>query len=638
MTALDRRVAFDATLVLGAAGPLLEFNRAGILSPSDVHVALGLARLGASEDDAVRLGAAFAARAPRLGHVCADLSSVRETASSDIDTPADVTALPWPDPAQWIDRLSACALVGEGRPLHLAGTNLYLDRLWRDERQVAHDLAARAEEPAGELEEARLAAGLARLFGTSDDDPDLQRLAAAAAVERRVSVVAGGPGTGKTRTVARVLALLDELAEAEGARPPRIALAAPTGKAAARLEEAVRAGADDMPVDDAVRGRLHALRASTIHRLLGFNPGNRSRFRHDRANRLPFDVVVVDETSMVSLSLMARLVEAVRPDARLILVGDPEQLASVEAGAVLGDIVGPASAGLCMRDGTRRQLAGVTGQSVPDGPGPAAAIGDGIVVLTRVHRYGGAIAALAEAVHRGDADAAVDVLEGGDPDLEWIATDVADAMDTTEDVLGSVRAEAVDSGRAVIEAARDGRAAEAIDALGRFRLVCAHRRGPEGVGVWMHHVETWLLTEVEGFTTGEDWYVGRPLIVTENDYGLQLFNGDTGVVVDTGDGRLAAAFERGDGIAEVSPTRLAAVDTVYAMTVHKSQGSQFPTVAFLLPSAESRLLTRELLYTAVSRAQRRLIVVGTEAPIRAAIERPIARASGLRAALWGEPA
>ena len=191
-----------------------------------------------------------------------------------------------------------------------------------------------------------------------------------------MSVVAGGPGTGKTRTVARVLALLDELAE-RGRRPPRIALAAPTGKAAARLEAAVRAGADDMPVDDGVRARLRALRASTIHRLLGFNPGNRSRFRHNRDNRLPFDVVVVDETSMVSLSLMARLVEAVRPDARLILVGDPEQLASVEAGAVLGDIVGPASLGICMADATRARLAELTEQDVPAAPGRRAPSGTG---------------------------------------------------------------------------------------------------------------------------------------------------------------------------------------------------------------------------------------------------------------------
>ncbi len=436
MTTLASVDAFDAGLVLGASGPLLEFNRAGILSPSDVHVALRLARLGDTADDTVCLGAAFAARAPRLGHVCVDLATIRQTASSDVDTPADLTVLPWPDPATWVARLAESALAGDGRPLHLADTTLYLDRLWRDERQVARDLAARASAPI-DIARAPLAAAMARLFEHSDDDPDLQRLAAAAALVRRVSVVAGGPGTGKTRTVARVLALLDELAQADAARPPRIALAAPTGKAAARLEEAVRAGADTMPVEDAVRGRLRALRASTIHRLLGFNPGNRSRFRHNRDNRLPFDVVVVDETSMVSLSLMARLVEAVRPEARLILVGDPDQLASVEAGAVLGDIVGPASLGICMDDAARTRLAELTGQDVPAGPGPRAPIGDGIVVLKTVHRYGGAIAELADAIHAGDAERAVAVLERDGTNVEWIASDVAGAAEAPDDALGS---------------------------------------------------------------------------------------------------------------------------------------------------------------------------------------------------------
>jgi exodeoxyribonuclease V alpha subunit len=370
----------------------------------------------------------------------------------------------------------------------------------------------------------------------------------------------------------------------------------------------------------------------TLHRLLGFSPGNRTRFRHNRLNRLPFDVVVVDETSMVSLSLMARLLEAVRPEARLILVGDPEQLASVEAGAVLGDIVGPASAGPCMEEPARVALAAATGQYLAPGAGTEAAIGNGIVVLRKVHRFGTVIASLAEAIQGNDADGAIRALEEGGSDVEWIRTDDEPA---SPGELSAVRAAAVESGRLVIDAARAGDASAAIKALGRFRLLCAHRRGPDGVAGWMQHVEDWLRAEVPGFVTGSEWYVGRPLIVTENDYGLRLYNGDTGVVVEAGDGRLVAAFERSGGVAEVSPTRLAAVDTVYAMTVHKSQGSQFHTVAFIVPSADSRLLTRELLYTAATRAQERLILVGAEESIRAAVARPISRASGLRRALWG---
>jgi exodeoxyribonuclease V alpha subunit len=636
MTVVEGTDAYDSALALGLEGPLHEFNVAGVLSTSDIHVALRLTRLGEVDDEVVALGAAFAARAPRLGHVCVDLNEIRGTASSDTDLPADLDSLPWPDPAQWLERLAASAMVGDARPLHLDGTNLYLDRLWRDERAVAADLRMRAATPAPGVDVPTLAAGLRELFA-SDEDPDLQRMAAAACVLRRVAVVAGGPGTGKTRTVARVLALLDAQAEAATARAPLVALAAPTGKAAARLEEAVRGGADDedMAVGEAVKDRLRTLDGVTLHRLLGFSPGNRTRFRHNRLNRLPFDVVVVDETSMVSLSLMARLLEAVRPEARLILVGDPEQLASVEAGAVLGDIVGPASAseGPCMEEPARVALAAATGQQVPPGAGTEAAIGNGIVVLHKVHRYGTVIASLAEAIQAGDATTTMHVLEEGGANVEWVRTD--DDELASPDQLHSVRAAAVASGRTVIEAARAGDAGAAINALGEFRLLCAHRRGPEGVAGWMQHVEDWLRAEVPGFLTGNEWYVGRPLIVTENDYALRLYNGDTGVVVEARDGRLVAAFERSGGIAEVSPTRLAAVDTVYAMTVHKSQGSQFHTVACIVPASGSRLLTRELLYTAVTRAQERLILVGAEESIRAAVARPISRASGLRAALWG---
>ena len=233
---------------------------------------------------------------------------------------------------------------------------------------------------------------------------------------------------------------------------------------------------------------------------------------------------------------MARLLEAVRPDARVILVGDPEQLASVEAGAVLGDIVGPQS----------------TSVGSPGETAPTAAIGQGIVVLRRVHRYGGAIADVAQAIQRADADAVMAILEAGPSDVRWLPSDGAQ-MSAEE--LAPVRALAVQSGRAVIESARAGRAEEAIAALAGFRLLCAHRQGPEGVASWTTVVENWLQADVAGFVTGRDWYVGRPLIVTENDYGLQLYNGDTGVVVEASDGRLVAAFERGGVIAHVSPKR-----------------------------------------------------------------------------------
>ncbi len=628
---------FDPSSAMGADGPLHLFNAAGLLAPSDVHVALRLSDLAGVDDHSLRLGVAFAVRAPRLGHVCVDLASVRNTANSETDAEVDVDALPWPDAATWVRAMADSPVVGDGRPLQLRGAQLYLNRLWTDECLVASDLLVRVARPVEGVRDDVLAEGIARLFGGDDEDPDhLQPIAAAAAVRSAVSVIAGGPGTGKTTTVARVLALLDEQARAAGQPRPRCVLAAPTGKAGARLEEAVRGEAETLSIEHATRGMLQELRGTTIHRLLGFNPGNRTRFRHNGENHLPHDVIVVDETSMVALSLMARLLEAIRPDARIVLVGDPEQLASVEAGAVLGDIVGPATRSLCMSEATRARLATDTGFAVPapDTPEARSAIGDGIVVLRHVHRHGGAIAELARAIQRGDAAAAIDVLREEDSNVDWIEREDGDGPDGI-DGWRAIEAGAVEAGRAVIEAAMAGRADVALASLNGFRVLCAHRRGVDGVEGCTRQIESWLLKEVDGFTTGPSWYVGQPLIVTENDYSLGLYNGDIGIVVDDGHGRMAAAFERGGDVVTVSPTRLAAVDTVYAMTVHKSQGSQFHTVAFIVPAAGSRLLTRELLYTAVTRAQERLILVGAEEPIRAAVGRPISRASGLRDALWG---
>jgi exodeoxyribonuclease V alpha subunit len=567
-----------------------------------VHVAARLAELAGERDERVALAAALAVRGPRVGHVHVDLATASVTATvAEDDAELDVAELPWPEPGSWIERVAASPLVAvgeddvESRPLRLVGSALYLDRYWREERDLAADLARLRGAPVSDVDEALLEDGLARLFG--DDRGGLQARACASAARRRLTVVAGGPGTGKTTMVARIVALLAQQRLATGAPEPLVALAAPTGKAAARLAEAVSEQAEVLDVDDAVRAHLRDLRASTLHRLLGTRPDSQSRFRHERGNRLPHDVVIVDETSMVSLSLMARLVEAVRPDARLVLVGDPGQLTSIEAGAVLGDIVG------------------------------APGAGDGIVVLERVHRFGRGIATVAEAVRRGDADAAVSALEAGRDDVRWIAVDAAED-DGTE--LEPLREGAVAAARAVIDAARAGDARGAIDRLAAFRVLCAHRQGPYGVASWMERIERWLAAEVEGSEPARGrWYAGRPLLVTENDYGLRLYNGDTGVVVSDGMRGVTAAFERAGEVVRHSPSRLGAVETVHAMTVHKSQGSQFRTAAIVLPDPTSQILTRELLYTAVTRASERLLVVGTEDAVRQAVARPVARASGL---------
>lgn len=569
-------------------GLLAEFNRADVLGTSDVHAALRLGDLVGESSPEVLLAAALAVRAPRFGHVFADLSSVVSTITVEPESGVNVASLPWPSVDGWLAAVGASPLVAEGGPLRLVGSALYLDRYWQQEGELAADLSA-SNVAASEVDEEALRDGLARMF----TDPTQAR-AGEVAVRRRLSVVAGGPGTGKTTTVARIAALLFEQGSSV------IALAAPTGKAAARMEEAVHAEAASLDVSAKTRAQLGELRAQTLHRLLGWRPDSRSRFRHGRDNRLPADVVIVDETSMVSLSMMASLVAAVRPGSRLVLVGDPGQLTSVEAGAVLGDIV------------------------VSD------ALAEGVVVLEKVHRYEAGIAELATAISAGDADAVMDLLLAGLDDVVWLDVDAAAAP--AED-LEEVRSVAVTTASAVVSSASAGDASGALRALESFRLLCGHRRGPHGAQTWMRVLEQWLAEGVPGFDPTAEWYVGRPLLVTENDYGLKLYNGDTGVVIDVGDERVQAAFERSGEPVTFSPTRLGAVDTVYAMTIHKSQGSQFGTVAVVLPDAGSAILTRELLYTAVTRARERVVLVGDEVAVRAAVERSTGRASGLTARL-----
>lgn len=610
--------AFDARLALRAQGLLRTFNAAGVLTAADVHVATRLGALAGERDDRVLLAVALATRAPRVGHVHTDLSTVAEgtvVEGSDVD---DTEPLPWPNPAEWIAAVRVSPLVVPGyddarrAPLRLLGSRLALDRYWHEERRVAADLLA-LDVPADAVDEDALAAGLARLFPPDPTappgEPDLQARAAETAVRRRLTVVAGGPGTGKTTTVRKIAALLIGQADALGVPRPMVALAAPTGKAAARMEEALRQGAGDDDVPGDVADAIGLLSAGTLHRLLGWLPDARNRFRHHRGNRLPHDVVIVDESSMVSLSLMARLVEAIRPDARLILVGDPGQLVSVEAGAVLDDIVGPARSGA-----------------------PRGGLGDAVVVLRRNRRSGPRISAVADAISAGDADGTVAALQAGAPEVTWWATDAADP---DSDATADIRARTVDVGRAVFASAAAGDAAGALEGLARLRVLCAHRHGPYGASWWTRSIETWLAEAIREFDPSREWYVGRPLLVSANDYGLRLFNGDTGVVVADGADGTAAAFARLDGPARYAPTRLGTVDTVHAMTIHKAQGSQFRTVVVVLPPPSSPLLTRELFYTGLTRAQDHVVLVGTEEAVRQAVERPAGRATGLRERLWG---
>jgi exodeoxyribonuclease V alpha subunit len=601
----------DVRIASTAKGLLRDFNRADVLSAADVHVANRLADLAGEPDEQVRLAVALAVRGIRGGSVCIDLQEVSRIEGS----------LDWPDPAAWIAKVKASPLVGPGRPLRWDLELLYLDRYWRQEDQVRADLLAREAALPPSVDSDLLQHSLNRLF----EEGSGQRLAADVATRRWTTVLGGGPGTGKTTTVARLLAVLHE----QHGPGLRVALAAPTGKAATRLQEAVQAVTASFGSVD--RGRVGTVTASTLHRLLGSRPGDRSRFKHDRDNRLPHDVVVVDESSMLSLTLMARLLEAVRPDARLVLVGDPDQLASVEAGAVLADLVGgllgrpvvpllPAAAGPPLPDGSLSHAGSpsAASSSPPKGPQVDDDQGrHGVVVLGTTWRFSGAIADLATAVRRGDSEAAIAVLRRGDAALELTESEV----DIREDV---VRAASLIRG-----AALGGDAAAALGHLDRHRLLCAHRTGPFGVDWWGRKIERWL-ADVPGDPREGEWYVGRPLLVTVNDYALGLYNGDTGVVVRQPDGSVRAFFARAPDLVDFAPSRLSDVQTVHAMTVHRSQGSQFERVTVVLPPEDSPLATREMLYTALTRAQKHVRLVGTEADLRAAVGNPAARASGLR--------
>ena len=553
---------------LGATGLLRTFTDAEVIESSDVHVAQRLTALAKASDETVGLAVALVVRALRNGSVCLDLRSVEQQVGVD--------GLPWPDVDEWLAAVRASPLAGQPPVLRVDGDLLYLDRYWLEEEQVCNDVlrmvAVRARQASPDVD---------RVFPAGFEE---QRAAAEVALAQGLTVLTGGPGTGKTTTVARLLALL------VGGSPLRIALAAPTGKAAARLQEAVQLQVGYL--DRADRAALSGLQATTLHRLLGSRPDTSARFRHNRGNRLPHDVIVVDETSMVSLTMMARLLEAVRPEAQLILVGDPDQLASVEAGAVLADLV--------------------------DGLGE-----EKVAALKTSHRFGEAIGELASAIRAAEADRAIEVLRSGDEHIEWI---------DTEEPAAYLRKVVVPHALRLRQAALLGDRRAALATLEEHRLLCAHRRGPFGVRYWNRQVERWLAEET-GEPIWSSWYVGRPVLVTANDYGLGLYNGDTGVTV-LDHGVLRAVIAGAERL-EFATSRLADVETMHAMTIHKSQGSQADEVTVLLPQEDSRLLTRELFYTAVTRAKERVRVVGSETALRAAIERRAVRASGLAQRLRG---
>ena len=599
-----------------------EFAEAGVLGRFEVQLVEAFGRLvpGARPHDLLALG--LVAGATRAGHVCVEVDRLADLGGLDPPVPDLSADLPWPTPEYWLRSLADSQLVavagrptdGPLRPLVLDGRRLYLQRYWTFEVDVTGQITDRRHGgavPIGGpgLDGTDLESVLDRLFGgPHPDDDDRQRLAASRALRHRLTVITGGPGTGKTHTVARILAAARLLA-ARGDTEVRVALAAPTGKAAMRMRTAVRAQVEVMAgagmVTPAVAAALCDATPSTIHRLL--LQARRSSGDQDTARFLPFDLIVVDETSMVSLPLMARLLAAVGPETRLVLVGDPFQLASIEAGTVMDDVVGP----------------GDDGRSWSGAP-----LEDRVTALTRRHRFGddSGIARLADAVRSGDAGQALRILAEGRPDVEWLTGDAAGA-------LGSLLSVVVASSVRAADAALAGRVEDALEEVETVKVLAATHHGPFGRTYWSDRIEGAVSRAHPGAPRLGRIRVGTPIMVTGNDRANGLFNGDVGVVVATDAGpRVAVAGP--DGIRLLPLSRIGQWETWWATTIHKSQGSEFSHAVVSLPSAGSRILTRELLYTAVTRARDRVTVVGDEEAVRAAVNRPVARASGLRDRLW----
>ncbi|GGY17857.1 exodeoxyribonuclease V subunit alpha [Massilia dura] len=537
------------------------------------------------------------------------------------------------------------------QPLVLDGERLYLRRYWRDEATVAASVRSRAQ--AGTEAGASTAADTGAIRGwldklfhhpVRDGGPDWQKIACAAALRGRLAIITGGPGTGKTYTVARLLALLLAMAGDE-AHGLRIALAAPTGKAAARLKQSIDSALDELAgrLGSALPLRELAARmgaARTLHSLLGARPDTRS-FAYNAGNPLEVDVLIVDEASMVHLEMMAALLAALPPHARLILLGDKDQLASVEAGAVLGDLCAQAESG--NYDGaTCDYVLAAAGETIPaafrerDG-GPLA---QRIVMLRQSRRFGGPIGQLAMAVNRGDSDAARDVLRGDSGGrLRWIeGARPGDVLALALQGRPGTGAGYRDYLERIQAGPGDDHEAWVRDVLKRFeqfRLLCAVRVGEWGVAGLNEAIEQ-KLDSARLIRRRGEWYVGRPVMVTRNDYATGVYNGDIGLTLPDPlrPGSLRVWFSDGEAVRSVLATRLRNVETAFAMTVHKSQGSEFTHTVMVLPPQANAVLARELVYTGITRAREFFTLVSPNAAVLAeAIGERTQRASGLREAL-----
>lgn len=598
---------------------LLEAASQRLLRPLDVQFALMVAQ---EAHPAVKLAAAVLSRDAGEGHVCLPISRLRtdEFLSGKTNELREQLLAQAGVPDDWSALLLASEAVSDGEPptpIVLCGDRLYLNRMWRNELTVARFFNEANQ--VVDVDEALLAQTLDALFPASDEI-DWQKVAAAVALTRRISVISGGPGTGKTTTVARLLAALIQTT-----RQPRcrIRLAAPTGKAAARLTESLGEALRRLPLTDEQKALLPT-EASTLHRLLGAQPGSQ-RMRYHAGNPLHLDVLVVDEASMIDLPMMARLIDALPEHGRVIFLGDRDQLASVEAGAVLGDICAWVNAGYTA--GRAAQLERLTGHPVPAGESDVAgALRDSLCLLQKSYRFGShsGIGSLARAVNNGDRHGVRATLRQAFEDI------VLHPLSTTEEYEAMLEQSQAGYGR-YLQLLRERAEPEAlIAAFGEFQLLCALRDGPYGVSGVNEQLEQ-MLNRRRAITLPRHsrWYEGRPVMISRNDSALGLFNGDIGIALERGEG-LRVWFPMPDGsIKSVQPSRLPEHDTAWAMTVHKSQGSEFDHAALILPAKIVPLVTRELVYTAITRAKQRLSIYADEQVLTQSIVARTERRSGL---------
>ena len=595
---------------------LRALQQAGALRALDDALARTLRRLDPSTPDEVLAAAALASLAVANGHAGFDPAAPRQLVDAEIA---------WPDADAWMQALAASRFVAtpassseeaEAAPLVLEHGLLYLRRYREYERRLALQLRRIAARVVPETAIERVAPLFATLFPAAHEG-DHQARAAALALRRALLLVTGGPGTGKTTTIAKLLAV--RIAQANASQQPtlRIALAAPTGRAADRMADSLRRAVAQMAAHGIEAAWLDALpaQANTLHRLLGTIPDS-PRFRHHADHPLPFDIVVVDEASMVDLPLMCKLAEAVADGAQLILLGDADQLPSVEAGDVLAAILHSAGAGDALAPDDARALHALLG----DAPHDAEA--DGLhghrVHLIRGYRQSEALdlAPLAEAVRGGDAEAALALLRNGELSNVHFHEGIDDPLQARPGLLAHWRG---------LAAADDP--ALALQLANRLRLLTALREGPQGARGLNARIEAALSGRRIGAPPA--WFPGRLLLITENSYRHGLFNGDVGVCLPDADGALLAWFPGGDGVRAFHPAALPAHESAFAMTVHKAQGSEFDEVWLQLPRTDSRVLSRELVYTGLTRARSVLHVAGSAEVIAAALGRHAGRVSGL---------